>query len=80
MVGWLLAQVQTANPEAVWATLVAQLGLSGVFLYLYQQERKERIRLQDQAAEIAKLAYPLLATVGKALENVERGLHGGRND
>lgn len=62
----------TDTGTASIATLIVQLGLSGVFLYLYQQERKERIRVSDQAMEIAKLSYPLLSTVAKSLENVDQ--------
>ena len=71
---WIVAQDVTDPGTASILTLVGQLGLSGVFLYLYQQERKERIRVTTEAMEIAKLAYPLLSTVSKSLENVDQSL------
>lgn len=72
-----LAQ-ETNSPEsstvAALATLLVQLGLSGVFLWQWRQERTERQEKDALVVQILQQAIPALEKSTDTLEAVQRGL------
>ena len=58
------------------ATLVTQIGLSAIFLWLWWTERKERQELHAQLLDVLKQALPSLADSTDALEKVQLALGG----
>lgn len=56
------------------ATLVTQLGLSAVFLWLYWTERKERQALQETMLAFMQKFGPALEASTGTLEKVQAGL------
>ncbi len=56
------------------ATLVTQLGLSAVFLWLYWTERKERQSLQETMLAFMQKFAPALEQSTDTLEKVQAGL------
>ena len=58
------------------ATLVTQIGLSAIFLWLWWTERKERQEQQAQLFDVLKQALPALAESTDVLDQVQRALGG----
>ena len=73
----LLAQT-TGGPSDITsiATLVTQIGLSAVFLWLWWTERKERQEQQAQLFDVLKQALPALSESTDVLDQVQRALGG----
>lgn len=57
------------------ATLITQVGLSAVFLWLWWAERKERQELQQSLLKLMERALPALAESTDALERVQSALN-----
>lgn len=64
----------TASALTDIAGLIVQLGLSAVFLWQWHNERRERIRRDDQLIEMAAKMAPLLDQATEALRDVHHGL------
>lgn len=73
---WLLqnAPSATSDPAVGWATLVAQLGLGAVFLYLYLDERKYARTTNAALVSLAERMLPVLKDAASTLDAVQRGM------
>lgn len=71
-----LAQVTggTADLTSI-ATLVTQIGLSAIFLWLWYTERKERQETQRANLQLLERALPALAESADALDRVQSTLN-----
>lgn len=56
------------------ATVVSQIGLSAIFLWLWWTERKERQELQQTLLDLMKQALPALAESTDTLQQVQSAL------
>jgi hypothetical protein len=64
----------TDSTPATIAALVIQLGLSGVFLWLYMGERNQRMKRDDQLVELASSTATTIEKCTTVLQSVERGM------
>ena len=71
-----LAQTTGSGDLTNVATLVTQIGLSAVFLWLWFTERKERQEQQATLLRLMERALPALAESTDALERVQAALNG----
>lgn len=82
---WLLSSLiaQSApggtNTATAVATLIVQLGLSGVFLWLYLSERSQREKRDDQIIELGTTLGPLAKTMTDTLERFQQSVAGTMN-
>lgn len=78
LVPWaIIAQEVTPEPAsdiAALVTLVAQLGLSAIFLWQWRDERRERRELQETMLSWIKQFGPALEASTATLERVQSGL------
>ena len=70
-----LAQTGTAGDITSVATLVTQIGLSAVFLWLWFTERKERQEQQQTLLKLMERALPALAESTDVLDRVQSALN-----
>ena len=72
----LLAQTSgSAGDITTVATLITQIGLSAVFLWLWFTERKERQEQQKTLLTLMERALPALAESTDALDRVQTALN-----
>lgn len=74
---WAILAQETAPTQgsvAAVVTLVAQIGLSAIFLWQWRDERAERRRLQDKLYELIDRLHPALRESTNTLERVQRGM------
>ncbi len=73
MTSWL-AQTADGSDLTGLATIITQLGLSAVFLWLYSQERKERQAAQATLAAFVEKHATVLHDAVEALEQIQKGM------
>lgn len=70
---WIVAQT-AGSPDINIVSLLGQLGISGVFIWLYQGERKERQATQAQLVAIVERVFTGLTESTSTLEAVQAGM------
>lgn len=74
-VAWAADATPVGGSEAVTiATLITQLGLSGIFFYQWRQERDLRIKRDEFLFQILDKQGPVLQSAISALEKVEASM------
>lgn len=72
---WLAQETTSSNGDvAAVVTLVAQLGLSAVFLWQWRDERGERRRTQEKLYDLIERMNPVVQASTATLERVQRGM------
>lgn len=74
VVAHFTAQEAPGGTTTSVTALIVQLGLSGVFLWMWSQERKERIAAQTAKDALLERVLPLLVQCTAALSDVQAGM------